>query len=303
MSKTLTRLSLILAVALIVFATGCAGTAKRNAALYESQLKAHGDITESRERLDQEAFAQRIAEATALANKCTTDDCVSDISRDNLLREAIVQLGKRAGADMAANLPAPPYERDGWAKVGGFVTAVAPIVGQGIQAVQAIKAFESQERVSINRDNRTADIALGGINANATTAQAAVANAGPRYSAGGDIVLGNNQNGDTTSINGQGNATNGSQIGDNVEGEAIATHGGQIGDTTSIVGNENAVDGVIDNSVLSGTQVSGSSNVATENGEGDQRIESPGPINDENCTGESCNNPPPEDPADPPGTP
>lgn len=312
MSRHLMRAGLILALIAMpwISSPAHAGAAQRNAAMFEKALAQQLELAKLEQAKAQDQAQAQAQADVAMINACASaadpSMCIMYLDNNRTMRTIMGALGVALGTNNAAKAVAPPYERDGAAKFRDAMTMPFQMIMGGMGMLKDYKLAQIGQESQAQQYGFLGGVLTQALQANAGVSQAAIANAQPNYNVSGVLVQGDQHIGDT--VTGDGNATHGSHIGDDIEGEAIATHGGQIGDATTITGNENAVDGVIDNHVVDvrGTQIIGSSGVNTENGEGDQRIESPGPIDNsdpgDDCTGSDCSNEPPADP-DPPGGP
>lgn len=184
--------------------SACAGTQSRNAELYRQ--------VSAQQKADAEAQQERLQEARAAylrgAEKCTTDTCVVAVSGFAALAFS--------GTQHQTNQPlAIPYERDGAAKIRDILGGVVPIVST--LAGAAVNYRQSE----INRDIQLGQYQFlaGAINST-TTAATSIATAGPRIDVGGDYISGTQHVGDT--IAGDGNATRGGRIGDDVGRDQIS---------------------------------------------------------------------------------
>ncbi len=165
---------------------GCSSGPSRNAALYESQLKAQRQAQQ--ERADQ--FAKQQAQLLATANTCTEDVCRVAIS--GFLGMAL----QSAGTAHDAPLPAPPYERDKGAQARDFFTGMATFVVPGLQA--AVSWHQSDVARDTNRDQtHYLETVIGGAVNAARDVGIAAQNSAPRVTVGGDYVTGTQIGGDS----------------------------------------------------------------------------------------------------------
>lgn len=288
MIRTFTRLAVIAGLIAFCSTVIAKNAAERNAELYTQVAQHQTSVLQT--QLDARI---KVAENQALADVAALNACAS--TKEPGMCIAMVQSNVLARTILAGQAPlqtpiVPPWERDMAAKFKDMMAAPLQMMGIGMQSYERVELAKVSQQGQYQQYQFLAQMNAQSAQAIERVATASVANAQPVYNVGGDFAGGNLQNGDATNINGNGNATNGSQIGDNVQGEAIATHGGQIGDDIDVSGDQNAVDGVIDNHVVdvSGIYLSGASGNNTETGEGDQRIESPGPFDDHSDDGDDC---------------
>ena len=297
MIRTFTRLAVIAGLIAFCPMVAAKSAAERNAELYTKVAAQQTSVLST--QLDSRV---KVAEAQALADVAALNACAS--TKEPGMCIAMVQSNTLARTILTGQTPLqapvmPPWERDMAAKFKDAMAAPMQLMGMGMQSYERVELAKVSQDSQYQQYQFLAQMNAQSANAIERVATASVANAQPIYNVGGDFAGGDLHNGDA--VSGNGNATNGSQIGDNVRGEAIATHGGQIGDQIDVSGDGNAVGGVIDNHVVdvSGIQLTASDGNAIESGEGDQRIESPGPFDDHSadCTESDCStepaNPPP----------
>jgi len=172
----------ILIAALLALAlSACAGTATRNASLYEAQLNAVRQQQADRD-LRQAAMLEGL--------KNLGDKCESDVCRVSAANSATVAvLAGSMGGNQAQPLPAPPYERDAGSQARDWFTGAAAIVVPGFQYLSA----QSQARYA----NDTAKAQYGYLDHVLTTAVTgsrdvgiAAVGAVPTINVGGDYVTG-----------------------------------------------------------------------------------------------------------------
>lgn len=174
--------------------TACAGAQQRNMEIYRQAS------IEQRARVEtqQAAYARQ-------AGACDTDLC----------RVAIAGFAAMSGGERSGQIIQPPYERDGAAKFRDVLSGVVPIVST--LAGSAVNFRQSE----INRDIQLGQYQfLGSAISSTTTAATNIATAGPRIDVGGDYISGTQHIGDA--IAGDGNATRGGRIGDDVGRDQIS---------------------------------------------------------------------------------
>jgi hypothetical protein len=210
----MSRLIGLAVIGLACALSACGSAAKRNDARHQEWVA----ITQQENAAAREAAAQREqqrqAEFTAMLKACGEARCVESLSRDRAL-ERIVQELAGGGAGKAAPLPAPHYERDLAAKAKDILQGATPMVlglgntwGVVRQSDNAVRMRES--------DNEAQRALYDGAFGLGT---AAVENAGDRINVGNDYVSGTQHVGDD--IAGDGNATHGSQVGDDIADSVV----------------------------------------------------------------------------------
>lgn len=143
---------LLFAVLILMMLAGCAGTATRNAALYTQARAADERAAQAAALREAEAQAARAAEIAALAERCTSDDCVRDVAQSITLRDAIAALS-------ASNKPTTqatpvPYARDGAAKFRDVLSGASPLLLGLAGEVRNVKLSEHRRDVDLGDQRR-----------------------------------------------------------------------------------------------------------------------------------------------------
>lgn len=194
----------ILTMSLVLVLPACAGTQQRNAEMYrqaaiDRQVEAKLQADKQREQ-----HSNYLAQAQA----CADDTCRVAIA-------GFAALASSGTQNQVTQAPPIPYERDGAAKFRDVLSGVVPIVST--LAGAAVNFRQSE----INRDIQLGQYQFLGSAINSTTTAATnIATAGPRIDVGGDYISGTQHIGDT--IAGDGNATRGGRIGDDVGRDQIS---------------------------------------------------------------------------------
>lgn len=241
---------------MIACLAGCSGVATRNAALYDAARSADVKQAQAEALAEASASAERAKAFAALAAKCADSACISALGDKMVLSDSIAAL--KAAAQPDRTQTAVPYERDGAAKFRDFMGGINPTLQSGINAAVAMRQSDNSTKVQLG-DQATTRAIVESANASAASAaagsnavaQSAIEHAQPNITVGGDFVSGTQHTGDE--INGSGNATRGAQNGDAIAGNNNATHGAT--------------------SVAEGVAIADSTDVAVEQGDGDQTIE------------------------------
>lgn len=210
------RLLLLFLSFVVLFLSACSSTPEKNADLWREQVRLQ---QEQQARLAREAAEREVAILEQAAS-CVDDTCRVAIA-------GFVAMASQNGNGRApVSLPAAPYERDAAAKWRDVLTGLTPLASTVVGGAVSWRQSDNSRAVSEAQYGFLESVVLG-------TADAAVrvAEAGPRVEVGGDYISG--QVGDN--IAGNGNATRGSQIGDNAGGDQI---GGDRNDG-SVVGDGN----------------------------------------------------------------
>jgi hypothetical protein len=206
----------LLVLFLAVFLSACAGAPSKNVDLWREQvrLQQEAQARAAREQAEQQATI------TAQAAGCVDDACRVAIA-------GFAALSARAVAAAApAALPPAPYERDSAAKFRDVLSGLTPLASTVVGAAVSWRQSDNSRALSEAQYGFLESVVIGTANAAVEIAQA-----GPRVEVGGDYISG--QVGDNTA--GNGNATRGSQIGDNAGGDQI----GRDRNDGSVVGDGN----------------------------------------------------------------
>lgn len=188
---------LVLLMLSILVLAGCASLpdpdkVDPNHQAYLDELAAIREAEANRERERREAYA-RMAEA------CGGDaECVRDVAREATLGEAFANTGGRREA------PAPqPYVRPKTTgqRVAEIVSSnlTAGLVPSLVQGAVAVTQSDNSAAVAISGNAMIRDIATGAIGV-ASQGLQTLPSLAPSYTAGGSIVLGDQQTGDNTSV-------------------------------------------------------------------------------------------------------
>lgn len=231
---------LLLSVLILMMLAGCAGTATRNAALYTQARAADERAAQAAAVREAEAQAARAAEIAALAERCSSDDCVRDVAQSITLRDAIAALS--AGNKPAAQSTPVPYERDGAAKARDWLSGASPLLLGLAGEVRNVKLSEHRRDVDLGDQQRE----LGTVQSVAGLGAAIAAQPPGIYVGGNYGDTDNSTRGDV--IRDSGNSTitdsqNGDHAGRDIVGRDRIDNSGNYGNN-----NRQGSDGPIDNS-------------------------------------------------------
>lgn len=188
------RIALLSMIALLA---GCASLpdpdkVDPNHQAYLDELAAIREAEAARERERREAYA-RMAEA------CSGDpQCVREVAREATLGEAFANTGGRREAP-----PPQPYVRPKTTgqRVAEIVAGnlTAGLVPSLVQGAVAVTQSDNSAAVAISGNAMIRDIATGAIGV-ASQGLQQLPSLAPSYTAGGAIVMGDQQTGDNTSV-------------------------------------------------------------------------------------------------------